>query len=152
MTGIPRSLRLSAIAALVVAASCAGSGATRAVTPVSAQTSTTIQIMTGSVGSYLADANGLTLYVFSGDTANAGTSACNGGCSGPWPPAAAPSDSPAAPDGLMGVLGTITRQDGSSQLTYNGMPLYRFSADSSAGQVKGQGITAFGGTWTAAQP
>jgi predicted lipoprotein with Yx(FWY)xxD motif len=52
----------------------------------------------------------------------------------------------------MGVLATITRDDGSSQLTYNGMPLYRFARDTAPGQTTGQGITAFGGTWTVATP
>jgi predicted lipoprotein with Yx(FWY)xxD motif len=52
----------------------------------------------------------------------------------------------------MGALATITRDDGSTQVTYNGWPLYRFARDTAPGQINGQGITAFGGTWSAAMP
>jgi hypothetical protein len=47
------------------------------------------------------------------------------------------------------LLGTVTRSDGSKQVTYGGHPLYMFSGDSAAGQVNGEGITSFGGTWYA---
>jgi hypothetical protein len=62
-----------------------------------------------------------------------------------------------AGDGLQaGLLGTITRSDGSKQVTYGGHPLYMFSGDSGSGQVNGEGITSFGGTWyvlaTSGQP
>ncbi|HTE85877.1 MAG TPA: hypothetical protein VK821_14205 [Dehalococcoidia bacterium] len=151
MVRVVRALRWPAIAALLALASVAGGGSNGAA-PASAQASTTVQIMTGSVGQYLADANGMTLYVFSADQANSGASACAGTCAGAWPPATVSSPPPTPPDGLMGVLDAIMRDDGSAQLTYGGMPLYRFSGDTSAGQIKGQNVTAFGGTWTAATP
>jgi len=40
-------------------------------------------------------------------------------------------------------LGTITRPDGSTQVTYNGKPLYLFASDTSAGQATGQGVAGF---------
>jgi predicted lipoprotein with Yx(FWY)xxD motif len=145
-----RSLRWPALAALVVIAGIAGTGS-RWTSAVQAQAMTTVQIMTGSVGQYLADANGNTLYVFSADQANSGASACNGPCATPWPPSIT-TGTPTGPDGLMGTLATITRQDGSMQVTYNGMPLYTFARDTSPGQTNGQGVTAFGGTWSVATP
>jgi predicted lipoprotein with Yx(FWY)xxD motif len=108
--------------------------------------------MTGSVGQFIADANGMTLYTFSADQQGSGSSACTGACATPWPPATTTDNPPTGPSGLMGMLGTITRDDGSQQITYNGWPLYRFARDTAPGQVNGQGINAFGGTWSAATP
>jgi Raf kinase inhibitor-like YbhB/YbcL family protein len=110
-----------------------------------------VRVMTGSSGQYLADINGMTLYVFSADQSGSGTSACNGPCPTAWPPAAV-AYAPVTPDSPPGVVGSIGRQDGSQQLTYNGMPLYNYARDTSPGQTNGQGITAFGGTWTVATP
>jgi hypothetical protein len=47
------------------------------------------------------------------------------------------------------MLGSLTRPDGRLQVTYRGLPLYRFSGDTEAGDVNGQG---FGGTWHALRP
>jgi len=49
--------------------------------------------------------------------------------------------------GVTGTFGTIKRSDGSTQATFNGHPLYTFTADTSPGQAKGNGLTAFGGVW-----
>jgi predicted lipoprotein with Yx(FWY)xxD motif len=72
-----RVVRVPAIAAFILIALIAGNGSYRAYR-VRAQTSTTVQIMTGSVGQYLSDVNGMTLYTFSADQANSGSSACTG--------------------------------------------------------------------------
>jgi hypothetical protein len=45
------------------------------------------------------------------------------------------------------MLGTTTRDDGSTQVTYNGHPLYTYAGDTSSGTASGQGINAFGGLW-----
>ena len=37
-------------------------------------------------------------------------------------------------------LGTLTRDDGATQVSYDGHPLYRYSGDTTAGQVTGVGI------------
>ena len=42
-----------------------------------------------------------------------------------------------------------TRDDGSSQLTYDGHPIYNFSGYSQAGDAKGQGV---GGPWFVVSP
>jgi hypothetical protein len=49
-------------------------------------------------------------------------------------------------------LGTITRSDGSKQVTYDGHPLYFFAGDSGAGQITGQGSNGFGAKWWLVAP
>jgi hypothetical protein len=49
-------------------------------------------------------------------------------------------------------MGTIKRSDGTSQVTYHGHPLYRFAKDTKPGDVNGEGVTAFGGSWFAVSP
>jgi len=118
---------------------------------VRAQGSPTVGVMqNATVGQYLTDPNGKTLYVFSADAPD--TSNCNGACSTPWPPFVAAAGGGTAPSGVSGTLAVITRQDGSQQVTYNHQPLYFFARDANPGDVNGQGVTAFGGTWTAAAP
>ena len=82
--------------------------------------------------------SGMTLYVFASDTANNGKSACSGSCATTWPPVTiASGTTPTAGGGLTGTLGTITRDDGTIQVTYNGMPLYHYSGDSAPGDANG---------------
>ncbi len=50
---------------------------------------------------------------------------------------------------MTGTLATITRDDGTTQVTYNGAPLYYFAADEKAGDSAGQGV---GGIWFIAAP
>jgi predicted lipoprotein with Yx(FWY)xxD motif len=50
------------------------------------------------------------------------------------------------------LLGTITREDGSTQVTYNGWPLYLFHEDLAAGDTNGQGLDEFGGLWYLVSP
>jgi predicted lipoprotein with Yx(FWY)xxD motif len=100
-------------------------------------------IMTATVGSsgtlIVAGSNGMTVYQFSKDTANSGTSACTGGCITKWPALTVPAGTtPAAGSGATGKIGTITRpDDGSLQVTYNGLPLYFYSGDHAAGDANG---------------
>jgi len=137
-------LAVSLISALLVAGGWGRSA-------VQAQGSPTVTVMqNATVGQYLTDPNGKTLYVFSSDAAD--TSNCNGTCSTPWPPFVAPAGGVSAPTGVSGTLAVITRQDGSQQVTYNHQPLYFFARDANPGDVNGQGVNAFGGTWTAATP
>ena len=87
-------------------------------------------------GTILVDASGRTLYLFTNDEAN--TSNCAGGCALAWPPLLT-VDAPTAEAGVtQGLLGTITRDDGSTQVTYNGLPLYYFAADDKPGDTNGQ--------------
>lgn len=101
------------------------------------------------VGAVVTGKDGLSLYVFTKDT-TAGQSACSGDCATNWPPltVAAASDVTAGA-GVTGALGTITRADGSLQVTLGGMPLYYFKGDAAAGDTNGQGLN---GVWYLASP
>jgi predicted lipoprotein with Yx(FWY)xxD motif len=87
----------------------------------------------------VAGANGMTVYQFSKDVADSGTSACTGGCLTTWPALTVPAGStPSGGSGVVGKLGTITRaDDGTLQVTYNGLPLYFFHNDKAPGDANG---------------
>ena len=100
------------------------------------------------LGEIVVDAEGRTVYVFDKDTAGDGKSVCSGDCLAKWPAVTADSDKPAV-DGVTGEVGTITRDDGSTQVTLGGMPLYLYAGDSQAGDVTGQAV---GGIWWVVGP
>lgn len=90
------------------------------------------------------DSKGQTLYRLNKDSIS--KSSCAGACVAVWPPLLTTgSRAPVAGSGVT-ALGTIN-VSGGNQVTYEGMPLYTFSADSSSGQVKGQNVTDTWGTW-----
>jgi predicted lipoprotein with Yx(FWY)xxD motif len=100
-------------------------------------------------GTILVDGDGYSLYIFMADTQNGDSSACgdDDGCTAEWPPVIS-QGSPIAGEGVdSSMLGTITRDDGSIQVTYNGWPLYRFHDDTAAGDTNGEGLEEFGGLW-----
>jgi predicted lipoprotein with Yx(FWY)xxD motif len=93
----------------------------------------------GSQTVLVAGSNGMTVYTFTSDTAGSGTSACSGACLTKWPAlTVAAGATPTAGDGVAGKLGTITRaDDGTLQVTYNGLPLYFFQNDKAPGDTNG---------------
>jgi len=101
-------------------------------------------LKTATIGgvTVVTNAQGFTLYSFAPDTAT--TSKCSGACAQIWPPVTGPA---AAGQGVTGRLSTITRSDGATQATYDGRPLYTYTADTAPGQAKGNGINADGGVW-----
>jgi predicted lipoprotein with Yx(FWY)xxD motif len=101
---------------------------------------------TSALGNYLVDDKGMTLYTFKNDTS--GKSTCTGTCATTWPPLSA-TVAPTGGSGVTGTFALITRDDGTMQVTYNGMPLYYFSGDKAAGDTNGQGV---GGVWAVAVP
>ncbi|HLO35062.1 MAG TPA: hypothetical protein VK194_03235 [Candidatus Deferrimicrobium sp.] len=109
-----------------------------------------VKIATGAVGSYLTGEDGKTLYIFKKDTADSGKSACGAGpCLDNWPPFAVESLDELKPDsGVTGKLALITRDDGTMQVTYKGMPLYYFAGDKAAGDTNGSAIP----NWAVANP
>lgn len=99
-----------------------------------------------TLGKFLVDEDGMTLYLFTNDTP--GVSNCTGNCLTAWPPLLTVG-SPRADDGVTGKLGTITRPDGALQVTYNDMPLYYYISDVNPGDTVGQGV---GGVWFVVAP
>ena len=94
------------------------------------------------LGPILTDAAGHTVYLFTSD--ERGISTCYQGCAAAWPPLLT-VDEPTTGEGADAFLiGTITRDDGTTQVTYNGWPLYRFAADDMPGSAMGQNV---GGIW-----
>ena len=100
-------------------------------------------LKTASIGgaTVLTNSKGFTVYSFALDTP--AKSNCNGTCAANWPPVKGLVTAP----GVKGTFGTIKRSDGSIQATFDGHPLYTFTADTSPGQAKGNGLNAFGGVW-----
>ena len=94
----------------------------------------------GNVGTVLvAGSNGMTVYTFTKDVKDSGKSACTGQCITIWPAlTVADGATPSAGSGISGKLGTIKRDDdGTTQVTYNGLPLYFFHNDSAPGDANG---------------
>jgi predicted lipoprotein with Yx(FWY)xxD motif len=107
-----------------------------------AQPQAAVSLGDSSLGQILVDADGRTLYGFTKD--KNGASSCSGDCAVTWP-ALTVEGGPIAGDGVQAsLLASTERSDGSSQATYNGMPLYYFSGDQQPGDTNGQGI---GGSW-----
>ena len=90
----------------------------------------------------LTNAKGFTLYSFAPDTP--ASSKCYGSCAVYWPPV---TGTTAAGQGLPGRVTTITRTDGSHQLTSNGHPLYTYIGDTAPGQARGNNLNLNGGLW-----
>jgi predicted lipoprotein with Yx(FWY)xxD motif len=102
---------------------------------------------TNELGQFLVDAKGMTLYLYTKDTPN--TSNCYDTCAVMWPPLLT-SGAPTAGSGLnAALLGTTTRKDGTTQVTYNGWPLYYWFRDQQASDTKGQWV---GGVWFVVSP
>jgi predicted lipoprotein with Yx(FWY)xxD motif len=100
------------------------------------------------LGEIVVDGKGMTVYVFDKDTPGSGESACTGGCLEAWPPVVAESESPTA-EGVSGEVGTITRDDGTLQVTLGGSPLYLWQNDVEPGDTTGQGVQ---GVWWVVAP
>lgn len=102
---------------------------------------------TDQLGKFLVDDKGMTLYLYTKDTP--GTSNCYGGCAAAWPPLLGSSATVSGSDLDQSLVGTTTRTDGSTQITYNGWPLYYYAKDKQAGDVTGQDV---GGVWYVVSP
>lgn len=117
--------------------STAASTAASAAASEDAGAGATVAVADSELGGILTDANGMTIYYFANDSD--GVSTCTGDCLANWP-AVEVSGTPTAGDGVTAELGTITRDDGATQLTINGFPAYFFAADEAAGDTNGQGV------------
>jgi predicted lipoprotein with Yx(FWY)xxD motif len=101
-------------------------------------------------GQVLFDANGQVVYVFEiddGDQSNCTSAACVEA----WPPVLTEGE-PSAGTGIDAeLLGTISRDDGTQQVTYNGRPLY-FYEHEGPGEIKCHNVSLHGGLWWVVTP
>jgi predicted lipoprotein with Yx(FWY)xxD motif len=121
--------------------SATGSGASAGGSSASGAAQATAEgLKTATIGgvTVLTNAKGFALYSFAPDTAT--KSACNGACAAAWPPQPAPAT-------VKSPYTSIKRSDGSTQLVFDGHPLYTYIADTTPGTASGNGVNAFGGLW-----
>ncbi len=110
----------------------------------------TVATADSPLGTILVDANGRTVYLFEKDSGPKST--CTGACAQEWHPVTT-SGKPTAGDGLAAsMVGTTTRSDGTTQVIYNGHPLYRYVGDNSPGDTAGQNLDVFGARWLVVSP
>jgi len=145
----PWSRALLSVSGLLVfgtiAAACSSSSATPTTTSQGGGTGTSAALVSttsnSKLGTILVNSKGFTLYTLSGNAP------CDAACSAVWPPLLV---SGSATPNLGGVAGLATvKVSGKEQVTYNGMDLYTFVEDKSAGQANGQGLKDPWGTWSA---
>lgn len=101
---------------------------------------------TKTLGNFLVDGNGVSLYYFTKDSV--GQSACSGDCIKNWPALTAASI--VVPSALNAAdFSTIKRADGTLQVAYKGYPLYYWVKDKKRGDVTGQDV---GKVWYVVDP
>jgi predicted lipoprotein with Yx(FWY)xxD motif len=106
-----------------------------------------VGVSSTGIGQVLVNSQGRTLYLFKADQGT--KSACTGACAAAWPPLLV-TGKPTVGSGISAsLIGTSSRPEGTTQVTYNGHPLYLFAQDQKAGQTNGQGVSAFGAAWFA---
>ena len=127
----------TAAAALVASAQAAPGAAAR------------LSVRSSEYGKTLFGPSGKVVYVFGADRGS--TSRCYGVCATAWPPLLT-SATPLAGAGVEAkLLGTTKRKDGTLQVTYNGHPLYYYSADK-VGKIMCQHANMHGGLWLVIKP
>jgi predicted lipoprotein with Yx(FWY)xxD motif len=102
------------------------------------------------LGKVVVDAKGMTLYDFHKDKGT--KSSCYGGCAKVWPPLLSGSSPKAAGGVSASKLGTAKRNDGTTQVTFAGHPLYTYVEDTKPGEAKGSDFSSFGAQWYALAP
>lgn len=158
MFSLKQTLRLAGLIFMILfIAACGNSGYTGSsssgTTPTTAPSSgqplvkTAQATVKGTSETVLTNAEGLTLYYLTTDTAT--TATCTGTCTGIWPPLLfTGTGSPTSASPLSGTLSAVADGNG-NQVEYNGHPLYTYANDTAPGQANGEGV---GGTWFVATP
>src|SRR3954451_6612515 len=134
-------------AALLSMAACGGSNssdssskpkASSASPSASSAGGSQIKVASTSKGTVLTDDKGRVLYMFNPD--NRGDSVCYDQCAAAWPPVLTTGKPTAGNGADASLLGTTTRKDGKTQVTYNKYPLYTFAFDAKPGDTNGQAV------------
>jgi predicted lipoprotein with Yx(FWY)xxD motif len=153
------SLAILGVVSALVLAACGGSSyggnkspsTTSAPAPAATSSAATVvSAKSSSLGTFLVDGKGRTLYLFDAD--HGAMSTCNGACAEDWPPLTATGKPKAGAGVKSSLLATSKRADGTSEVTYAGHPLYYFAGDTGPGQMTGQGSGAFGAPWWVVSP
>ena len=144
------------VAALALSLSACGSSSSNGynTTPTSSPTSSgeaeIVGTTSGPMGTYLTGDDGRAVYLWVAD--HGATSQCTNACASVWPPVTT-DGAPKATGGVKASdLGTIKRSDGTTQVTYQGHPLYYYAPDTAKGQTTGQGSNSFGAKWWLVSP
>lgn len=117
----------------------------------SGEASMGVSITTASsdFGEILFDGHRQAIYLFDKETSS--TPDCYGDCAAAWPPVLT-SGTPVAGGGIdAALLGTTTRTDGTTQVTYANHPLYYY-AHEGPGEVTCHNVSEFGGVWLVVTP
>jgi predicted lipoprotein with Yx(FWY)xxD motif len=145
------------VAALMVAACGSAAQSTASASPSTqpspspAANGTTIAVASNAkLGQILVDGAGKTVYLFVADTGSSST--CYTTCAQIWPPVLTSGPPQAGTGANASLLGTTTRTDGKTEVTYAGHPLYYFVQDKATGDTTGQGVNGFGGLWWVVSP
>ena len=157
------SIGLSAFALAALLSGCGGGATTTSPTSAAPATSAPAESSTSApasmsaaelsvaeskAGQIVVAGQGLSVYYFTKDTKDSGTSACTGDCLVAWPPVTSTTATPTV-NGVTGKVGTIPTADGKMQITINGMPIYYSAKDKAAGDITGQGVN---GVWYLVAP
>jgi predicted lipoprotein with Yx(FWY)xxD motif len=111
-------------------------------------TSTLGSTTIAGLGTVLTGTGGKTLYHLTTETSS--SLQCTTGCTSTWIPyTVASGTTPTRASGVVGLISTVQRPDGSTQVTFDGHPVYFFVGDTAVGQDLGQGA---GGTWFVLHP
>ena len=137
-SGLVATLVVVAVVAAVAASAQAAAGA-----------AARLSVRTSEYGKTLFGPSGKVVYVFSADRGS--TSRCYGVCAKAWPPLLTTGAPLAGPGVVARLLGTTKRTDGTLQVTYNGHPVYYYSADP-RGKIMCQHANMHGGLWLIVKP
>jgi predicted lipoprotein with Yx(FWY)xxD motif len=144
------NLRWAIVVAMIALTACssssksnspATSAAPTSTTAAAASATTTVSIGTTKFGQVLVNGTGKTAYIYDKDSA--GTTKCTDACATVWPPLAVTGTATYGTGLAASMFSTITRSDGTRQLTVNGAPLYTYSGDTNTGDTTGQGLGDF---------
>jgi predicted lipoprotein with Yx(FWY)xxD motif len=140
------AVAIAAVVAIVVATS---GGAAETTRPAAAPASS-ISVKQTPLGKTLVDANGRVLYLFKADKRDQSTLSAAGQAI--WPPLTSATTPAAGSNVSASQITVIKGAGGSSQVAYNGHPLYHYVGDHGPGQTNGQGLNQFGALWYVLSP
>lgn len=152
-------LATATLAGAMLLVACGSSPSSSTTSPSPAQSPSPSPVAAGATiavasdakfGQILVDGKGITLYLFVADKGSA--SSCYTACAQIWPPLLTTATPQAGTGATASLVGTTTRTDGTTEVTYAGHPLYYFVQDKKAGDTTGQGVDGFGGLWWVLSP